>query len=102
MLDKKHDYIISETLSDIQAYESFHKKFQTFSLTFPFLTPKERDLHCSHDIKLRTKQTHTYNYYRFYPKSFSFTHTITTTSPQISIHQFQLQLTVFPKFHVLH
>ena len=34
ILDKKHDHIISEALSDIQAYESFHKKFQTFSLTF--------------------------------------------------------------------
>ena len=47
ILHKKHDHIISEALSDIQAYESFHEKFQTFSLTFHFLTPKERDLHCS-------------------------------------------------------
>ena len=87
ILDKKHDYIISETLSNIQAYESFHEKFQTFSLTFHFLTPKERDLHCSHDIKLRTKQTHTYTYYRFYPKSFSFTH-LHTPSRQPH-HRFQ-------------
>ena len=43
----------------------FTKKFQTFSLTFHFLTPKERDLLCSHDIMLRTKQTHSYTYYRF-------------------------------------
>ena len=50
ILHKKHDHIISEALSDNQAYESFHQKFQTFSLTFHFLTPKERDLHCSHDI----------------------------------------------------
>ena len=42
ILDKKHDHIISEALSDIQAYESFHEKFRTFSLTFHFLTPKER------------------------------------------------------------
>ena len=98
ILDKKLDHIISEALSDIQAYEPSHEKCQTFSLTFHFLTPKERDLHCSHDIMLRTKQTYTYT---FYPKSFSFTHTITTTSPQISIHQFQIQLTVFPKLHVL-
>ena len=70
ILDKKHDHIISEALSDIQAYESFHEKFQTFSLTFHILTPKERDLHCSHDIMLRTKQTHTYTYYRFIQNHF--------------------------------
>ena len=70
ILDKKHDHIISEAISDIQAYESFHKKFQTFSLTFHFLTPKERDLHCSHDIMLRTKQTDAYTYYRFIQNHF--------------------------------
>ena len=46
MIDKKLDHSISEALSDIQAIESFHEKFQPFSLTFHFLTPKERDLHC--------------------------------------------------------
>ena len=70
ILDKKHDPIISEALSGIQAYESFHEKIQTFSLSFHFLTPKERDLHCSHDIMLRTKQTHTYTYYRFIQNHF--------------------------------
>ena len=30
----------------------------------------ERDLHCSHDIMLRTKQTHTYTYYRFIQNHF--------------------------------
>ena len=40
-------------------------KFNHFSLTFHFLTPRERDLHCSHDVMLRTKQTHTYTYYQF-------------------------------------
>ena len=69
-LDKKHDHIFSEALSDIQAYEPLHKKFQTFSLTFYLLTPKERDLHCSHDIMLKTKQTHTYTYYRFIQNQF--------------------------------
>ena len=60
ILDKKHDHIISEALSDIQAYEPFHKKFQTFSLSFHFLTPKEGDLHCSHDIMCElSKHTHT-------------------------------------------
>ena len=39
--------------------------FNNFSLTLHFLTPKESDLHCSHDIMLRTKQTYTYTFYRF-------------------------------------
>ena len=65
IFDKKHDHIISEALADIKAYETFNDKFQLFSLTFHFLSPKERDLHCSHDIMLRTKQTHTYTYFRF-------------------------------------
>ena len=64
--DKKHNHIISEALIDIQAYESFYEKFETFSLTFHFLTPKERGLHCSHDIMWRTKQTHTSTYYKFF------------------------------------
>ena len=63
--DKKHDHIISEALIDTQAYQSFQDKFNLFTLTFHFLTPQERDLHCSHDIMLRTKQTHTYKIYRF-------------------------------------
>ena len=66
ILDKKHDHIISEALSDIQAYESFQENFQKISLTLP----KERDLHCSHDITLRTKQTKTYTYYRFIQNHF--------------------------------
>ena len=70
IFDKKHDHIISEALVDIQAWESFYDKFQLFSLTFHFLSPQERDLHCSHDIMLRTKQTHTYTYYRFIQNHF--------------------------------
>ena len=69
-MKKKHDHIISESLIDIQAYESFYDNFQTFSLTFHFLTPKEQYLHCSRDILLRTKQTHTYTYYRFIQNQF--------------------------------
>ena len=65
IFDRKHDQIISKSLVDIQAYESFYDKFQLFSLTFHFLSPEERDLHCSHYLILRTKQTHTYTYYRF-------------------------------------
>ena len=70
ILDKKHDHIISEALSVIQAYNSFYEKFETLSQTFHFLTPKERGLHCSHDIVLRTKQTHIYTYYRFIQNCF--------------------------------
>ena len=70
IFDRKYDHIISEALNDIQAYESFKEKFQLFSLTFQFLAPHERDLHCSHDIMLRTKQTHTYTYYRFIQNHF--------------------------------
>ena len=60
IFDKKHDHIISEALVDIQAYESFYDKFLLTLLTFHFLSPQERDLYCSHDIMLRTKQTHTH------------------------------------------
>ena len=70
IFDKKHDHIISEALIDTQAYESFQEKFNLSTLTFHFLTSQERDLHCSHDIMLRTKQTHTYTYYRFIQNHF--------------------------------
>ena len=70
IFDRKFDHIISEALSNTQAYESFKERFQIFSLTFHFLAPHERDLHCSHDIMLRTKQTHTYSYYRFIQNHF--------------------------------
>ena len=70
IFDRKFDHIISEALTDMQAYESFKEKFQLFSLTFNFFAPQERDFHCSHDIMLRTKQTHTYTYYRFIQNHF--------------------------------
>ena len=70
IFDRKFDHIISEALTSTQAYESFKERFQIFSLTFHFLAPHERDLHCSHDIMLRTKQTHTYTYYRFIQNHF--------------------------------
>ena len=70
IFDRKFDHIISEALTHTQAYESFKERFQIFSLTFHFLAPHERDLHCSHDIMLRTKQTHTYSYYRFIQNHF--------------------------------
>ena len=70
IFDRKLDHVISEALTDTQAHESFKERFQLFSLTFNFLAPQERDLHCSHDIMLRTKQTHTYTYYRFIQNHF--------------------------------
>ena len=57
IFDRKFDHVISEALTDMQAYESFKERFQLFSLTFNFLAPQERNLHCSRDIMLRTKQT---------------------------------------------
>ena len=77
-LDKKYDHVISAALCNIQAYDSYFNKFNNFSLTFHFLTPKERDLHCSHDVMLRTKQTHTYTYYKFIQHHY----TLTTLSRQ--------------------
>ena len=65
-----HSSLFSLKLSPTQAYESFYEKFETFSLAFDFLTPKERDFHCSRDIVLRTKQTHTYTYYKFIQNHF--------------------------------
>ena len=65
ILNKKNDNVISAALRDIHAYDLYFNKFNHFSLTFHFLTPKERDLHCSHENMLRTKQTHTYTYYKF-------------------------------------
>ena len=63
ILIKKKDKVISAALRNTNAYESYFNKFNHFSLTFHFLTPKERHLHCSHEVILRTKQTHTYTYY---------------------------------------
>ena len=71
-LIKKNNHIISEALVDLQAYESFYDKFQLFLLTFHSLSPQERDLNSFHDIMLRTKQTHTYTYFRFIQNHFDF------------------------------
>ena len=70
IFDKKLDHIISEALIDTQAYQSFYNHFQLFTRTFHLLSSQERDLHCSHDIMLRTKQTQTYTNYRFIQNHF--------------------------------
>ena len=60
------------------------RNLELFSLIFHFLTPKERDLHCSHDIMLRIKQTHTYTYYKFIRNHFNL-----HTSSRQPHHRFQ-------------
>ena len=65
ILNKKYDNVISAALRDIRAYDSYFNKFDHFSQTLHFHTPKEHDLHSSHDVMLRTKQTHTHTYYQF-------------------------------------
>ena len=60
-MKKKYDNVISTGLCEINFY---FEKFNFFSLLFNFLTSKELDLHCSHQIMLRTKQTHTYTNYK--------------------------------------
>ena len=65
-MNKNYDNIISTALRDPKAYDSYFNKYNRFSLILNFLTPKERDLHCSqHRIMLRTKQNYTYTYYKF-------------------------------------
>ena len=61
-LNKNYDNVISAALRN----DSYFNKFNHCSLTFHFLAPKERDLHCSHEVMVRTKQTHTYTYYEFF------------------------------------
>ena len=77
---KKYNHIINTALRDTKAYDSYFKKFNQFSLTFTFLTSKDRDLHCSHQIKLRTNQTHTNTYYNFIQ------HHYTTNTPSRNPH----------------
>ena len=57
------DNIFARALTKTKAYEYYFNKFDQVDLTFYFLTPKERDIHCSHEI-LMTKLTHTYTYYK--------------------------------------
>ena len=83
-MNKKYDHIISTALRDTNAYDSYLNKFNHFSSTFSFLTTKKRNLHCSHQISLRTKQTHTYTYYKFIQH-----HYTTNTPPRNPQHRFQ-------------
>ena len=47
---------------NINYYEPFFSKFDHFAQTFIFLTPKERDINCSHEVMLKNKLTHKYIY----------------------------------------
>ena len=60
--NKKLDHIIDHAL---KTQKPMNRSFQFnhFALTFNYLTPKERDMYCSHKIVLKTKTTHTYKYY---------------------------------------
>ena len=86
-MNKKYDHIISTPLRDTKTYGSHFSKSNHFSLTFNFLTTKERDLHCSHQILLSKKQKthiHTYTYYKFIQH-----HYTTNTPSQNPHHRFQ-------------
>ena len=83
-MNKKFDHIFFTELRDTKTSDPYFNKFNHFSLNFIFLSPKERDLHCSHQLKLRTKQTHTYTYYKFIQH-----HYTTNTPSQNPQHRFQ-------------
>ena len=89
-MNKKFDLPISTALRDTKTYDSCFGKFNHFLPTFVFLTPKERDLHCSYQITLRTKQTHTYTYFKFIQH-----HYTTNTQSRNPQHRFQI---INPKF----
>ena len=82
-MNKKYDHIIFIAIRETKAYEPYFNEFNNFSLTFNFLTPKECDLHCSHQIMLRTKQTHANTHYKFIQH-----HYTTNTPSRYSQHQF--------------
>ena len=46
-MKKNYDNIIFTALRDTKAYDSFFNNYNNFSLVLNFLTPKERDSHCS-------------------------------------------------------
>ena len=83
-MNKKFDHVISTSLCDTKVFDPYFNKLNHFSQTFNFLMPKERDLHCSHQIMLRTKQTHTYTYYKFNQH-----HCTTNTPSRNPQHRFQ-------------
>ena len=63
-MNKNYDHIISTAFRDTKAYDPYFKKINQFSLNFKFLAPKQRDLYCSHQTMLRTKQNNIYTYYK--------------------------------------
>ena len=82
-MNKKYDHIIFTEVRETKAYEPYFNEFNNFSRTFNFLTPKECDLHCSHQIMLRTKQAHTNTHYKFIQH-----HYTTNTPSRYSQHRF--------------
>ena len=78
--NKKFDNIIATAVKNTKACLSYFNNFNHFALTILFLTPKERELHCSHEVMLRTKITHTYTYYK------SIQHHYTSNTPTRNPH----------------
>ena len=60
-MNKKNDQIISAALRDTKALDSYFSKFNHFSLTFNFLTPKERELCYAQNKLTHTLVTNSYN-----------------------------------------
>ena len=98
ILNKHYDNVISAVLQTFHAYDSYFNKFNHFSLTFHFLTPKERDLHFrdSHQFSIFLYYTHTQCHVLNYTNTYIHIlqihstplhpqYTSTTTSPPISI-----------------
>ena len=86
----KYDNINSTALKNTKAYEFYFNKFNHFTLTFQFLTPEERNLHCSHEIMLRTKL--------FYPYIINFFNTTTYLTQPHQTHSIDLH-SVTPNTH---
>ena len=81
--NEKFDTFISEALKDTRAYDFDFNHFNHFLLIFHFLTVKERDLHCSDEIILRTKIIHTSTYHKIIQH-----HYITNTPARNPEHRF--------------
>ena len=50
--NKNYDHIIDNAIMNTKAYKPFFSKFDQFALIFNFLTPKGRDINCSHEVML--------------------------------------------------
>ena len=81
---------------DTKSFDSCFKILNNFSQTFEFLTPKKRELYCSHEIMLRTNLFHTYSYYKFIQH-----HYMTNTPSQNPPHIFTFINSKYPSPYFL-